>query len=96
MNVSVCTVNILVGNVHDYNFYRENVNLIKGVSRIWNVPIHLRESANDDNFNGMTITRENNSDGDSSACSVQYIHTNDCSLLITNMVNEKMRCSIII
>lgn len=76
-------VNILVNNVRDYNFYRENVNLIKGASKIWNVPIHLIESANDSNFNRM-MTRDNNSDGDG-ICTVQYMHTNDCSLLITVM-----------
>ncbi|XP_018347132.1 PREDICTED: valine--tRNA ligase, mitochondrial-like isoform X1 [Trachymyrmex septentrionalis] len=76
-------VNILVNNVRDYNFYRENVNLIKGASKIWNVPIHLIESANDGNFNRM-MTRDNNSDGDG-VCTVQYMHTNDCSLLITAM-----------
>ncbi|KAG5326644.1 SYVM2 protein, partial [Pseudoatta argentina] len=76
-------VNILVNNVRDYNFYRENVNLIKGASKIWNVPIHLTESANDSNFNRM-MTRDNNSDGDG-VCTVQYMHTNDCSLLITAM-----------
>ncbi|KAG5330802.1 SYVC ligase, partial [Acromyrmex heyeri] len=76
-------VNILVNNVRDYNFYRENVNLIKGASKIWNVPIHLTESANDSNFNRM-MTRDNNSDGND-VCTVQYMHTNDCSLLITAM-----------
>ncbi|XP_011704561.1 PREDICTED: valine--tRNA ligase-like isoform X3 [Wasmannia auropunctata] len=68
-------VNILVNNVRDYNFYRENVNLIKGVSRIWNIPIHLTESVNDGNFN--ETTRDNNG-----VWTIQYMHTNDCSLLI--------------
>ncbi|KYQ52374.1 Valyl-tRNA synthetase, mitochondrial [Trachymyrmex zeteki] len=85
-------VNILVNNIRNYNFYRENVNLIKGASRIWNMPIHLTESVNDGNFNRMI--KDNNSDSNS-ACTVQYIHTNDCSLLITVMVNGKMRCLII-
>ncbi|KYN35996.1 Valyl-tRNA synthetase, mitochondrial [Trachymyrmex septentrionalis] len=87
-------VNILVNNVRDYNFYRENVNLIKGASKIWNVPIHLIESANDGNFNRM-MTRDNNSDGDG-VCTVQYMHTNDCSLLITAMVSGKMRSHMLI
>jgi len=77
----------LIGNVRDYNFYRENVNLIKGVSRIWNVSIHLTESANDRNFNGI-IMRDNNSNG--GVYTIQYIHTNDCSLLITAKVNGKI------
>jgi len=77
----------LIGNVHDYNFYRENVNLIKGVSRIWNVSIHLTESANDGNFNGIMM-RDNNLDG--GVCTIQYIHTNDCSLFITAKVNGKI------
>lgn len=89
--VSICTVNILVGNVRDYNFYRKNVNLIKGVSRIWNVPIHLTESVNNSNSNRTMMTKDNNSD---SIC-VQYTHTSDCSLLITAMVNEKTWCLII-
>lgn len=80
-----CTVNILVGNVRDYDFYQKNVNLIKGVSRIWNVPIHLTESANNSNFNKTMLTKDNNSDD---VCTIQYTHTNDCSLLITAMVNE--------
>ncbi|KYM77237.1 Valyl-tRNA synthetase, mitochondrial [Atta colombica] len=79
-------VNILVNNVRDYNFYRENVNLIKGASKIWNMPIHLTESTNNGNFNRMI--RDNNSDG---VCIVQYMHTNDCSLLITAMVSRKMQ-----
>lgn len=76
-------VNILVSNVNDYNFYRKNVNLIKGVSRIWNVPIHLMESANDGNFNRMTMI-DNNSDR-KDVRTIQYTHTNDCSLFITAM-----------
>ncbi|KYN06455.1 Valyl-tRNA synthetase, mitochondrial, partial [Cyphomyrmex costatus] len=83
-------VNILVNNVCDYNFYRENVNLVKGASKIWNVPVHLTESTNNDNFNRM-MTKDNNSDG---TCTVQYTHTNDCSFLITAIVSGKMRCSI--
>ncbi|XP_029679139.1 valine--tRNA ligase, mitochondrial-like isoform X1 [Formica exsecta] len=71
-------VNILVNNTHDYDFYQENVNLIKGVSRIWNVPIHLTESFNDGNFHNET-TRDNNDNG---IYTTRYIHTNDCSLLI--------------
>lgn len=74
--------------MRDYNFYRENVNLIKGASKIWNMPIHLTESANDGNFNRMI--RDNNSDDDG-VCTVQYMHTNDCSLLITAMVSRKMQ-----
>ncbi|XP_025987629.1 valine--tRNA ligase, mitochondrial isoform X2 [Solenopsis invicta] len=72
-------VNILLGNIRDYNFYRENVNMIKGVSRIWNVSVHLTESANDGNFNET----RNNSDG--GVYTIQYTHTNDCSLFITVM-----------
>ncbi|XP_012528104.2 valine--tRNA ligase, mitochondrial isoform X3 [Monomorium pharaonis] len=71
-------VNILIGNVRDYNFYRENVNLIKGVSRIWNVSIYLTESANN-NFS-ETTTRDNSDGG---ICTIQCMHTDDCSLLIT-------------
>ncbi|XP_071563065.1 valine--tRNA ligase, mitochondrial isoform X1 [Temnothorax nylanderi] len=75
-------VNILVGNVSDYDFYQKNVNLIKGVSRIWNVSIHLTESANNGNFNRMT-TAQNNNSNDGGVYTIQYMHTNDCSLLIT-------------
>ncbi|XP_011864369.1 PREDICTED: valine--tRNA ligase, mitochondrial-like isoform X1 [Vollenhovia emeryi] len=76
-------VNILVGNMRDYHFYLENVNLIKGVSRVWNV--RVTESASDDNFNRMmTTTNDNNFDG-GSICTIQYMHTNNCSLLITVM-----------
>jgi len=32
--------------------------------------------------------RDNNSDG--GVCTIQYIHTNDCSLLITAKVNGKI------
>lgn len=68
------------------------MNLIKGVSRIWNVSIHLMESANDDNFNRMMMTMmtDNNSDR-KDVCTIQYTHTNDCSLFITAMVNEKIQ-----
>lgn len=59
-------VNILTTNEEDYNLYKENVNLIKGVSRIWNVPICLMK-------NHEMITEED----------VRYIHTDNCSLLIT-------------
>ncbi|KAL0106283.1 hypothetical protein PUN28_016182 [Cardiocondyla obscurior] len=75
-------VNILVGNAHDYNFYQENVNLIKGVSRIWNVSIH--PMTNNDNFNKTIAMKNNNSNGDGIS-TIEYRHTNDCSFLITVM-----------
>lgn len=74
--------------MHDYDFYRENVNLIKGVSRIWNVPIHLTESANDGDFRNET-TKGNDNPDDSGIYTTRYIHTNDCLLLIAVTVNEK-------
>jgi len=80
------TVNILVNNVHDYDFYRENINLIKGASRIWNVPIHLTESINDDDFHKATKDNYDNSD-DNGIYTIRYIHTNDCALLIAVTVN---------
>lgn len=74
-------VNILVNNVHDYDFYLENINLIKGASRIWNVPIHLTESINDDDFHNKA-TKDNYNSDDNSIYTIRYIHTNDCALLI--------------
>lgn len=72
--------------MHDYDFYRENVNLIKGVSRIWNVPIHLTESANDGDFRNET-TKGNDNPDDGGIYTTRYIHTNDCLLLIAVTVN---------
>lgn len=69
-------VNILTNNIDDYDFYKNNVNLIKGVSRIWNVPILLTESANDGDIYNET---RGNDDG---IYTTRYTHTNNCSLLI--------------
>ncbi|XP_029166045.1 valine--tRNA ligase, mitochondrial-like isoform X2 [Nylanderia fulva] len=69
-------INILTSNIDNYDFYKKNVNLIKGVSRIWNVPIHLTESVNDSDF--CNEKRGN----DSGIYTIRYIHTNHCSLLI--------------
>lgn len=68
--------------MHDYNFYRENINLIKGAGRIWNVPIHLTESFNDDDFHSETIRGYNDNSDDNGIYTTRYIHTNDCALLI--------------
>lgn len=81
------TVNILVNNVHDYDFYLENINLIKGVSRIWNVPIHLTESINDDDFHNKATKNNYDNSDDNGIYTIRYIHTNDCALLIAVTVN---------
>ncbi|XP_014482255.1 PREDICTED: valine--tRNA ligase, mitochondrial-like isoform X2 [Dinoponera quadriceps] len=61
-------VNILTGDARDYDLYKDNVNLIKGVSRIWNVPIHLTRDCE--------MARKDNHD------EIRYVHTDDCSLHI--------------
>lgn len=80
----------MVANVDDYNFYRENVNLIKGVSRIWNTSIHLMESMNSENSNETTITRNDTARilGNSNVYTACYKHKDDCLLLISVMVNN--------
>ncbi|XP_072756562.1 valine--tRNA ligase, mitochondrial isoform X2 [Anoplolepis gracilipes] len=75
-------VSILVNNMYDYDFYQENINLIKGVSRIWNVLIHLTESVNDGDFHNEIVKGNNDNFDNSSIYTTRYIHTNDCSLLI--------------
>lgn len=70
-------VNIMTNNRQDYYLYEENVNLIKGASRIWNVLIHLKDE---------TVEKSENCDD------MRYIYTNDCSLLIATMVNSKKKC----
>nr|XP_012217510.1 PREDICTED: valine--tRNA ligase, mitochondrial-like isoform X1 [Linepithema humile] len=74
-------VNILVNNLCDYNFYQENVNMIKGVSRIWNVPIHLVESMNDSNFNKVTTVTGSDNNSNSGVYTIRYRYTDDCLLL---------------
>lgn len=74
------TVNILLGNECDYNFYRENVNLIKGVSRIENVYIYLEESMKNDN--------EDLSTDSNNVYTTRYMYRNDCSLLFAVKVSE--------
>lgn len=72
-------VTILLNNECDYNFYQENINLIKGVSRIKNVCIYLKGLMKNDNFN--ETTRDFNTDSNN-VHTTQYLHTNNCSLLI--------------
>lgn len=68
-------VGILTENLQDYDLYKNNVNLIKGVSRIWNVPIYLTKDYE-------AARQENRSE-------IRYDHTDDCSLLIAIAVSEK-------
>lgn len=83
-------VNILVNNLCDYNFYQENMNLIKGVSRIWNVPIHLVESMNDSNLNKIITATRSDNNSDSGVCTIRYKCTDDCLLIIAVTVSKEM------
>ncbi|EFN78371.1 Valyl-tRNA synthetase, mitochondrial [Harpegnathos saltator] len=62
-------VRILTTNMQDYDLYKDNVNLIKGVSRIWNVSIYLTKDYE-------TMKKDNCDE-------ILYVYTDDCSLLIT-------------
>lgn len=61
--------------MQDYDLYKDNINVIKGVSRIWDVPIHLAKD--------YETAETNNHD------EIQYAHTDDCWLLIAITVRGK-------
>jgi len=82
-------VGIFVGNMDDYNFYQENVNLIKGVSKIWNISIHLAKSINDSDLNETIMIRSDYEiPTGANICGIWHKHK-DCLLFISVMVNKR-------